>query len=104
MKPVYDLGTPPTYRKTFKLRNNTVSHELRVTMVLPSYIKIDLSPNMVLAPEAEVVFVLSLNEPDVRQKAVSGKKFFEEELSINVVPLNVTGPVFVKTNLPPLTL
>lgn len=95
----YELGIPPTFRQTFALRNHTMSHVLKVNITIPSFMSISPNPNMFLAPLGNIQIVLTMNEPNVRTKAISGTKNFTEGISISIVPMDVNGPVYVRRNL-----
>lgn len=104
-KIVYSVGISPTnsIRTTkFKFRNNTVNTTLKFMFSVPSFLKINESSTVQLKPNQELIIDVILDEIVIKQKSLQSTKNFLEHFKWTVSPIEVTGPVYVKRNLPAL--
>lgn len=81
---------------SFTLQNNTISHTLELTMTMPNYFKL-LTPiyPIIIPPEESVTFSLVPSEAEFKEY-IHG--IYDGEITVNIRPLNVISPVYVKTN------
>lgn len=88
-----------------KFRNNTLAHTLELRITKPDYVTIVPVPidgKYLIAPSTAQTFIVALNEAFIQSKVATNLFNASGTVSINVLPLNVAGPVLVPTNLPPL--
>ena len=86
------------------IRNNTANTELSIILQLPEYIETTSTLEFVLNPNSTASITLAANLDKCKELAVALTQLFRsDELRIIVRPQNLTGPVFVRRDLPQLT-
>lgn len=101
---IYEVGRAPVgLSKQHSLRNNSMSHILRINVTKPNYVSIDTEASFDIPPLHTAIFTSIINEPIVMNLSKTPTRQYNELVLLNVVPLNVTGPVYIKLNLPILT-
>jgi hypothetical protein len=102
---IYEIGSDrlpePT---TYIMRNNTVNTPLLIKFIFPDFLKIDTVNPITLNPQQSIVIVLSLNIDALRTKFTLKDTSFQEDIKWSIQPLNLKGPVYIKRNLPAVTL
>lgn len=107
---LYEVGLPFDPKKSFVqavlvIRNNTVNTSLSVNIKLPEYLMTDSSTTFVIGPDLKVGTTIKADLAAVQRLAVSLTDLFRTDtISITVSPQEVSGPVFVRRELPPLTV
>jgi hypothetical protein len=106
---LYEVGLPFNPSKSFVqgilvIRNNTTNTDLLVDVGLPEYLSSDSSKTFVIGADLKVGLVVKADLEAAKRLAVPLTQLFRaDKISITVRPQNVTGPVFVRRELPPLT-
>lgn len=106
---LYEVGLPFNPSKSFVqgilvIRNNTTNTDLLVDVDLPEYLSSDSSKTFVIGADLKVGLVVKADLEAAKRLAVPLTQLFRaDKISITVRPQNVTGPVFVRRELPPLT-
>jgi hypothetical protein len=100
---IYEIGRPPSIKPLqYKFRNNTVNAVLRFQFYLPEWAETE-SPTLIdMDPQSEIVVTIRLKESDAKNKSTMNSRTFSQKLEWFVSPLNVSGPIYVLRNLPPL--
>ena len=118
----YNVGVPqPETKKIFSIQNRTVSHILRVDLTLPPYLRSNLGSSFYIAPIGDTtppvadVLLNDLNFFGVGMGLINLTITFEESqmidyvpvdggynssFAMNIYPIGVSGPVYVKNNVP----
>lgn len=101
---IYSIGVrPDNIRPTvYRIRNNTVNATLQFNFTVPSFLFLDVPIQMLLEPQQETLVTVSFNENDARAKSLTTTRNYAELFDWEVKPVNVTGPVYVRRNLPTL--
>lgn len=105
---VYEVGLPFDPSKSFidgllVVRNNTTNQDLLVEVELPVYLRTDSSTTFVVGADLKAGLRVFADLAVVQREAVSLTQLFRaDKISITVRPQNVTGPVFVRRDLPQL--
>lgn len=100
----YQTGVKSTQKYDFAIRNNTTSHTLDFETIVPSFLSISAPAKFQIKAGEILKFSFSLNENDIRQRIFTGQLNYEEIFFLNTQALNLTGPIYVATPLPPLTI
>lgn len=99
----YDIGKPVIFSAvTCSFRNNTMNTVLEVDISSPSFITVSVNSPVLVDKGSTIQFYFSLNQSGCESLISTALKNFQESISISVNPLNVTGPVFVRTTNSPL--
>lgn len=94
---VYEVGKAPRdFTTGFSISNRCIKNELKVTITYPNYMVTDTPSPFILPPQETYNVLFRLNESEAKNRVISGNKLFTEDMTIEVMPLNVTGPVYVK--------
>jgi len=100
---VYDIGIAPNVpTKTYRIRNNTTNAVLKFTFTVPPFLKINAPAILNINPQEQVVISVTFNEADAREKSITKTYVFDDVLRWSVLPTNLSGPVYVARNLPPV--
>ena len=101
---VYSIGVRPDNIKStvYRIRNNTVNASLQFTFTVPSFLFLDVPLQLLVEPQQETLVTVSFNENDARGKSLTRTRNYAEFFNWEVKPVNVTGPVYVRRNLPTL--
>ena len=83
--------------KTFTIYNTTVGHRLRVSLSMPSFMMSNLGNQFILTAQETKVIIISFDESNIKSKTMTGTRKFTENISITIEPLDVSGPIHVKT-------
>jgi len=106
---LYEVGLPFDPAKSFVeavlvIRNNTTNTNLLVEVDLPIYLMTDSSTTFIVGADLKVGLRVKADLMEAKRQAVALTDLFRaDKISITVRPQNVTGPVFVRRELPPLT-
>lgn len=97
---IYQIGEqfPSTYK--CGIRNNTVSHDIQATIVIPSYMRLNTTKNVVISPRQIYTFSFSLDENDIRERIFARQLQAANTMIVQCQILAVAGPVYVTQNLP----
>jgi hypothetical protein len=102
---IYEVGTivqESTINK-LRIRNNTVNTELRVRISNPFFVVLE-GNNILLSAGAEWQTNIAVPEDKMRQLIENGTKNITDLISIEIEPIDVTGPIFVQSNLDQLLI
>jgi hypothetical protein len=100
---VYDVGIAPVYQKTFALRNDTINCTLQIDLDVPYWMALTNSQkNFTLAPQQTVKLIVILNEVSAVNTIRNNIRHDIQSLKVSATPLDITGPVLVKTPKPAL--
>lgn len=100
---VYDVGKAPNITPiTYKFRNNTVNTTLHFQFDIPSWVIMSTSKVFNMEPQTNHSIIFSFDEENAKTKSILKEKKFNELLQWVVTPQNITGPVFISKELPPL--
>lgn len=100
---IYDVGVMSQIedRKIY-IRNKSLSHDLSITIILPSYLKTEDFTTFIIPKEEIRVLTINLDEIYVKEYTKVAVKPISKSIAFQVVPLNVAGPVYIRTGLSPL--
>ena len=101
----YDVGTAvqESTRNAFRVRNNTTNFYIRILISNPFWITMDAN-QVVLGPRAEWQTNIIALEENINQLIINNVKNISDLISITIQPIEVTGPIFVQSNLDPLLI
>lgn len=87
------------------IRNNTINQGLRFKVSLPQYLRTDSSTEFVLGKDVRVALQVEADPVSIKRLATGLVDLFQRDvISIDVqIEPPVTGPVFVRADLPLLT-
>lgn len=93
---VYDIGLPingnPT---TYAIKNETTNADLEVKIIHPDFIKLNTDDIILLKAQHTANITVMPNDSFIYALSLSGPRIANSELAFNVVPVNVTGPIYV---------
>jgi len=82
----------------YKIRNNSMSNSIKITFTeIPKFVTFD--SDITLTPLEEKNLSAVFKQSDADEKSIQVEKTFIENLTWKVEPLDVVGPVWVRTNL-----
>lgn len=79
----------------YSIYNKSLNNNIEVTLAFPIYIDVDKPSTFILAPLSTVTITLTLDQMALNTLVMSGKKISNDDISISVLPLGITGPVGV---------
>jgi hypothetical protein len=100
----YEIGIAPTWSVRGGIRNNTLNTTLECDIAVSPFITLIGPSHFLLDAEDILFFNFVLNEDNARLNGHSRNRVFQNNLVVSVLPVEVHGPVYVKTNLDPLTV
>jgi hypothetical protein len=101
----YEIGSsifPKSIR--YKIRNNTVTNSIMIKMRYPEFLTIDVNNPIILSPQNDIIITFSMNFDEIQSKSILKEKSFSKNVTWSIEPIDVTGPVYIKRNLPPVTV
>jgi hypothetical protein len=104
----YEVGKVlPNVQLRMVIRNNSPSHDMLVKIDIPPYLLVaGIQPTTqvatVLAKNETRVINFGLNEAYMKAQTTLRHVDSQDAVQLAISPINVNGPVFVYTTLPPL--
>lgn len=102
---LYEVGkpinTPPI---KMIIRNNTISNNLSIQITLPDYMNTKNHTNFTIPAGQIAEISLEYRDTWLRDRAKASVSPIESSIVLAVTPLIVNGPVYVRTDLPSLTV
>ncbi len=93
MNIVYNTGIPNSESiRSFNIFNKTLATNLQFVFDIPEIFIISPSSEFVVPPNSHVIMTLTVNENILFNLPVGGNSF---SINLNVIPLNVSGPVYI---------
>jgi hypothetical protein len=92
----YNVGEEPTYSKRLKIRNDSVTNKLNVEIILPPWLTINTESVFTL--DQDQVKLITFTNDEVANLSIARTRTYEDAMDviINVTPINVTSPVYVR--------
>jgi hypothetical protein len=100
---VYNVGRPFSETYQLLIRNNSTTNTLKVTATGPDFLEGDIPTTVHIEPQITWELKIRPAMTGLEKSVVAGERYVESLIILNVVPLDVTGPVLINRSLPPLS-
>lgn len=85
------------------VRNNTISHELKISIKLPKYLTSKNDLTFIIRRNTIESLLIEVNEQYIESYIRNTKNEIESQIEWTITPLKVESPVYVRKDLPALS-
>ena len=93
----YHVGIKPSnkYNRNFRIQNKTLSHDIKIDIVCPSFLSSTLGLQFIIPKTQTVSTTIYINEEVCKDLIFQNKTTLSEPLTFRVSILNVNSPVYI---------